>query len=185
MSRSGLERLEEELVAWGGGVSEPSRVSRKWRAQVLGWRGAPCRESADPATGFFLALISQACEAREDWIEPGMPPHRHAQQLAVDLEERLARLTFPVSPTSVAELRATVSQYTDELRSRGVSPEGVIVAVKQIAQGAGYAAPKPSAQSAECRNERDKLLTDLVSWCIDGYYRAAIDGAVSKSRSAT
>lgn len=94
-----------------------------------------------------------------------------AGQLAANLLNRLERLTFPVTAESEAELRKRVCRYADELQASGEPPERVIVAVKHVAQEAGFDASRRSAQSAENRNEREKLIADLVSWCIDGYYR--------------
>ncbi len=97
-----------------------------------------------------------------------------AGQLAANLLNRLERLTFPVTADSEAELRRRVCRYAGELQASGEPPERVIVAVKHVAEEAGFEASRPSAQSAESRNEREKLVADLVSWCIDGYYRPAL-----------
>ncbi len=94
-----------------------------------------------------------------------------AGQLAANLLNRLERLTFPVSAECEAELRIRVCRYADELQASGEPPERVIVAVKQVAEEAGFEGSRPSAHSTDSRNEREKLVADLVTWCIDGYYR--------------
>jgi hypothetical protein len=65
-----------------------------------------------------------------------------------------------------------VSRYVDERKELGWTPQRVIVAVKQIAHDAGLS---PSARVAGAPPDgnmtpTDRLLVDIVGWCIDRYY---------------
>jgi hypothetical protein len=62
-----------------------------------------------------------------------------------------------------------VFEYADELKGLGLPPERVIVAVKRVANEAGLHSSRviPSPRHLE---GKDKLLVDMVGWCIERYY---------------
>jgi hypothetical protein len=90
------------------------------------------------------------------------------------LRKRFAELRIPPSDVDRAALRQLVFEYVDELKGLGWTPERVIVAVKSIAREAGV-----RQTSGILRNDLpiagpDKLLVDVVGWCIQRYYSPPI-----------
>ena len=94
----------------------------------------------------------------------------HATQLARELEVMLDGVSYPVDARAAHQLRAKVCEFADELRTRGVSPERVILAVKDVLRQAGYESSTRTKSTEALLTPRDHLLGDVVSWCIEGYY---------------
>jgi hypothetical protein len=97
-----------------------------------------------------------------------------AHPAATELRSQLASLHVPLDRTTRVALRARVSRYVDETKRLGWTPQRVIVAVKQIAYDAGLSAsPRVvGAPPAHAMTPTDRLLVDMVGWCIDRYYDA-------------
>lgn len=93
-----------------------------------------------------------------------------AAELAGALQARIYNARFPLSKTSEGEIRQGVSDYADELKEIGVSPEHAILAVKRAANSAGLYATARIPGTTVALGDGDKLLADMVRWCIDGYY---------------
>lgn len=79
--------------------------------------------------------------------------------------QRLMRALEP--PTgrdlgSAAELRVAVGDFVATLRTQGLGPEGMLVAVKNML-----------AEMAVARDddERRRLFQQVITWCIEEYYR--------------
>lgn len=90
--------------------------------------------------------------------------------LEMELEAQLSRIDVPLSPERRADVYRCVCEYVDAAKALGWAPEGIIVSVKAIARSAGL---RPT-QNMVCRASRptsaDRLLADLVEWCIHRYY---------------
>jgi hypothetical protein len=99
-----------------------------------------------------------------------MPDFEHAAELAGALQARLSKISFPVEPSVEREIRLQVFEYADKLKLLGVPPERVIVAVKRAANEAGVVSTSRIVPSAKPLDGKDKLLVDLVGWCIERYY---------------
>lgn len=99
-----------------------------------------------------------------------MPDLEHAIQIAGALHAGLSQVTFPVTPFVQSKVRLQVCEYTDELKALGVRPERVIIAVKRVAREAGIVSESLVVPTSQPRDGKDKLLVDLVSWCIEQYY---------------
>jgi len=97
-----------------------------------------------------------------------------AHPASTELRSQLATLHVPLDRTTRVALRARVSRYVDETKRLGWTPQRVIVAVKQIAHDAGLSAsPRVvGAPPAHAMTPTDRLLVDMVGWCIDRYYDA-------------
>jgi len=94
------------------------------------------------------------------------------QQTAIELRSHLSALNIPLDRSTRIALRAHVARYVDEGKELGWTPQHVIVAVKRIAHDAGLR-PSENIMDAEARpamTPTDRLLVDLVGWCIDRYY---------------
>jgi hypothetical protein len=102
-----------------------------------------------------------------------MTGYEGAPQAAGALETRLAGITFPLSRDDETDICVRVFKYADELKSLGMPPERVIVAVKRVADAAGIRSTRRIAWRGEPLAGRDKLLVDMVVWCIEGYYTHA------------
>ena len=103
------------------------------------------------------------------------------EQLAGTLRDRLARVTMPPTPHDLDEVREVVSRYTSDLQSRGWPPERVIMAVKRAAREAGLRASANQALAESRWTDTDKLLAELVRWCIARYYDSPEDVAVARA----
>jgi len=84
------------------------------------------------------------------------------------LERALASLGNG-DPMSAAALREVVWAYVDDAKQRGVAPERVVVAVKEMADRAGVLRAAASATS-DTLVTRNPALQRAISWCIDRYY---------------
>jgi hypothetical protein len=94
------------------------------------------------------------------------------QLTAIELRSHLSALHIPLDRSTRVALRAHVARYVDEGKELGWTPQHVIVAVKRIAHDAGL---RPSENIVEsptrlAMTATDRLLVDLVGWCIDRYY---------------
>jgi hypothetical protein len=101
--------------------------------------------------------------------ELAMHDHERASILAGTLQDRLAKVTFPIEAAAEREVRRLVCEYADELRELDFPPEQVILAVKRAANDAGLSY-KMRFDSRPAVDGKDKLLADIVRWCIDRYY---------------
>ena len=70
-------------------------------------------------------------------------------------------------PADLERVRVAACEYVRDLRVRGVSPEAVVVSVKDILRRA-IAGQTPTHDS---RREADMLVERIVTWCIGEYYR--------------
>ena len=94
----------------------------------------------------------------------------HAALLGGALEVRLSVIRFPLSEPTEREIYHLVSAYVAELKALGFPPERVIIAVKRAANEAGlYSTVRVTGISHDL-NDADKLLVDMVRWCIERYY---------------
>jgi len=94
------------------------------------------------------------------------------EQTATELRSHLSALNIPLDRSTRNELRARVARYVDGGKELGWTPQRVIVAVKHIAHDAGL---RPSdgivgSQSQPGLTASDRLLVDMIGWCIDRYY---------------
>ena len=81
------------------------------------------------------------------------------------LRTYLGALRLPPNAHARVKLRKRVSHYVDALKGDGCSPERVIVQLK------GLVLDSSEGQPVERRiNELNRLVVDMVSWCIDRYY---------------
>lgn len=99
-----------------------------------------------------------------------MQDFEHAAELASAFHVRLHGIRFPLSATTASEIKDTVCAYTDELKRRGVPPERAIVAVKRAAREAGLSGTRATILNPLDLDGTDKLLADIVGWCIERYY---------------
>jgi hypothetical protein len=90
--------------------------------------------------------------------------------MAKSLTARVAAAQFPLSGAAEREIQKRVWDYADTLKEAGFPPERVIVAVKRVAGDAGvHPTSRVTAMPTEL-DGRDKLLADMVNWCIERYY---------------
>jgi hypothetical protein len=100
-----------------------------------------------------------------DWVND----YDRAAEIAGALQARLGEIHFPLNASVEREIQRQVFEYADELKGLGLPPERVIVAVKRVANEAGLHSSRviPSPRHLE---GKDKLLVDMVGWCIERYY---------------
>jgi sulfur carrier protein ThiS len=94
----------------------------------------------------------------------------HAAEIAGALQARLADVQFPLTEPIEREIQQQVCQYADKLKALGLPPERVIVAVKRVANEAGVRSTARVVPSTIILDGKDKLLVDIVGWCIERYY---------------
>ena len=99
-----------------------------------------------------------------------MNEYDRAAELGGALQARLADIRFPLTPAVEREIQRHVCDYADELKARGLPPERVIIAVKYTAKEAGVYATSAHLAAARDLDGKDKLLVDMVGWCIERYY---------------
>lgn len=99
-----------------------------------------------------------------------MNDYDRAAEIGGALQARLANISFPLDATVEREIQRLVFEYTAELRRVGQPPERVLMAVKYTANQAGIYATARLASSQVQLEGRDKLLVDMVKWCIERYY---------------
>ena len=61
------------------------------------------------------------------------------------------------------EIREAVCDFVRELKARGLAPERVLVSVKNVIA---------AADGGEEGEEQRRFLQQLITWCIEEYYRA-------------
>jgi hypothetical protein len=106
---------------------------------------------------------------------PGLASNsRGDEALASSLRESLTRLTTPFNARELEEVRELVSQYVVALHNREWPPERAITAVKQVARDAGLRASASQALAESQWTDSDKLLAELVRWCIAQYYDSPV-----------
>ena len=88
------------------------------------------------------------------------------------LEEALARVRLPLTAAMNDALRSDLCAFVDERRAAGWSVERVIIAVKRAALDAGFDAGATSP--GHNPNQYEKVLAEMVRWCIDHYYSPAV-----------
>jgi len=92
-----------------------------------------------------------------------------AAELAGALQARLDDLRFPLNDAAERELRDSVFAYADALKGLDLPVERIIVSVKRLANDAGIYASRHVPTRTELAG-KDKLVVDLVGWCIQRYY---------------
>ena len=95
------------------------------------------------------------------------------------LRHHLKSLKLPATARARLKLRELVSRYVDALRTDGFPPERVIIEVKRIAAEVGVGNPTAYSHQAVFFNVADMLVIDMIGWCIERYYVAAIPGGRS------
>ena len=95
---------------------------------------------------------------------------RRAAAMARALADRVAAVDFPLSESAESEIRTRVWAYAEALRAVGLPPERVVVALKRVASAGGVNATSRLTSMPADLDGRDKLLTDMVNWCIERYY---------------
>jgi len=94
------------------------------------------------------------------------------EELPPAIRDRLAHMASPLDRRELAGVRELVSQYVAVLHDRGLPPERVITAVKQLAREAGLRASASQALGETSWTDEDRLLAELVRWCIAQYFQA-------------
>ena len=74
-------------------------------------------------------------------------------------------------PAATEKLREAVCAFVDEMKSKGKPAEAVIVAAKQVAATTGLL-PMPEQDVLQRSPHADRVITDVVRWCIERYYDA-------------
>ena len=92
----------------------------------------------------------------------------------VRLQKQFAELRIPPSDAECAALRQLVIEYVDELKGLAWPPERIIVAVKSIAREAGIRQTSGVLRNDLAISGADKILVDVVGWCIQQYYSPEI-----------
>jgi hypothetical protein len=93
-----------------------------------------------------------------------------AAEIGGALQARLAEIRFPLEPPIEREIQRHVCAFADELKDLGLPPERIILAVKRAANEAGiYSTMRLSGFTYDL-DGGDKLLADMVGWCIRRYY---------------
>ena len=107
-----------------------------------------------------------------------MTDSERAAEIGGVLHARLSGIRFPLTPPLEREIRREVCEYADELKSLGLPPEHIVAAVKRAAKRAGISATLQSLATPMHLSGADKLLGDMVGWCIQRYYgpRPGTDG---------
>jgi hypothetical protein len=83
----------------------------------------------------------------------------------------LAEVTFPVTPSVEHQIQWQVCAYVDELKAVGLSPERVPGAIMLAASTAGLH-PSLGIRDNATLEAKDKLLADMIGWCVEHYYRS-------------
>jgi hypothetical protein len=87
-----------------------------------------------------------------------------AQRLRIELAA-MARN----EPATTEKLREAVCAFVDEMKSEGKPAEAVIIAAKQVAAMTGLLA-MPEQDVLQRSPQADRVITDVVRWCIERYY---------------
>jgi hypothetical protein len=81
------------------------------------------------------------------------------------LRTYLGALRLPPNAHARVKLRKRVSHYVDALKGDGCPPERVIVQLKGLVRDSADGGPVERRM-----DELNRLVVDMVSWCIDRYY---------------
>jgi hypothetical protein len=101
-----------------------------------------------------------------------MNDFQRAAELGGELQSLLRDVRFPLAAPIEREIQRNVCDYADELKGLGLPPERVIIAVKYTANQAGINATSAHLTHPRQLDGTDKLLADMVGWCIERYYGA-------------
>lgn len=99
------------------------------------------------------------------------------------LVTRLREASFPLTDFAEREFYDLVCAYVGELKALGVLPERVIMAVKHTADEAGVFATPRLIELRAPLDGKDKLLADMVRWCIERYYGTVLGTTVGHERA--
>ena len=99
-----------------------------------------------------------------------MQPPDRATEIAGALQARLSDLRAPVTETAECELQRLVCDYVDVLKGLGFPAERVILAVKRAANEAGLRSSSRLPQSSLALSGEDRVLAEMVRWCIERYH---------------
>ena len=99
-----------------------------------------------------------------------MSDYDRAAELGGALQAHLREVRFPLTAPVEREIQRHVCEYADELKRVGQPPERVIMAVKYTANEAGIRATRAQLINPRDLDGMDKLLVDMVGWCIERYY---------------
>ena len=99
-----------------------------------------------------------------------MSDYDRAAELGGRAQTRLRGIRFPLAAPIEREIQRHVCEYADELKGLTLPPERVIMAVKYMANEAVITAPSAHLTHPRQLDGTDKLLADMVGWCIDRYY---------------
>ena len=94
-----------------------------------------------------------------------------ARQVANELQQQLSEVTFPLTTSAANALRSHVCKFAAALKADGIAPEKAINAVKDVLRSAGLELSTHTKSTEAVLTPRDHLLSHVVSWCIEGYYR--------------
>jgi tellurite resistance protein len=84
------------------------------------------------------------------------------------LRQELAAMAHN-DPAATEKLREAVCAFVDEMKSEGKPAEAVIIAAKQVAATTGLL-PMPEQDVLLRSPHADRVITDVVRWCIERYY---------------
>ena len=87
------------------------------------------------------------------------------------LIKALKRASWPLDADGRMKLQGPVCAFVDERRNDGWSIERVIVAVKQLTEEAGVFRGDPGRGLRVPPRDAERLVTMLVTWCIEHFYR--------------
>jgi hypothetical protein len=96
---------------------------------------------------------------------------------ALRLRQELAAIVHD-GPANTDRLREAVCAFVDEMKSKGTRPEAVIVAAKKVAAATGLL-PMPEQDLLLRSAHADRVITDVVRWCIERYYEAPASPSVA------
>lgn len=99
-----------------------------------------------------------------------MDAYDRVAELGGALQTSLADIRFPLTAPIEREIQRQVCEYVDELKGLGLPPERVLMAVKYNANQAGIYATQRLVTPQDQLHGKDKLLVDMVGWCIKQYY---------------
>ena len=74
------------------------------------------------------------------------------------------------------ELREAVREYVHELKTWGYPPERVLVAVKTLVAEGGIRRTAWADRDEAAVHPENEIIDQVVTWCIEEYFPAALDG---------
>jgi hypothetical protein len=87
------------------------------------------------------------------------------------LVQALQGIAWPPDGDARTKLQGHVCAFVDHRRGDGWSIEQVIVAIKLMAEEAGLFRGNTRGTSTFSSRDADRLITTMVTWCIEHYYR--------------